>query len=283
MTERAPAAESSSVMKARRPAVMHGSSEMARKTDGWLSAALGAHRLLACVQAGEQRGGVAFAGQRAADGGDGVVESGEAAGVHQKDRDAHALDAANGLGVVERGDADGEVGMQDGDALQRGTQHAADARLLPRLGRILRVVGDAHDVGSGADGIDRVGDAGREADDAVDVIGQRDLASRLVGERARGECGQREGEQRTAAEARASHCSLRWIECFLHATSRRAWASGGIPSEAASCFPRSGAVRTRARLSHRSQTSRRSGSGAGLLTHASSVLNRLPRDACSSG
>ena len=159
-------------------------------------------------------------------------------------------------------DADGEVGMQDGDALQRRTQHPADARLLPRLGRILRVVGDAHNVGSGADGIDRVGNAGRKADDAVDVIGQRDLAARLVGEHARGKCGQRQGEHKENAEDRASPCAespapraqrlaplrsargtkvLRWLEFFLHTTSRRGWASGGIPSKAASCLPRNGA------------------------------------------
>ena len=209
VTERAPAAESSSVMKARRPAVMQGSMEMAKKTDGRAPAGgLGAHLALAAAQPRDQRRGFGLASQRPADARNRVVKSLEASGVHQKDRNPHALDSANGLRVIQRRNADHNIRMQDGDPLQRWTQNLADARLLPRLRRIERVVGDADDVGSSADGIDRVGNARGKADDAVNVVRKRDLAARLIGNNARS--GGRSDSNSTARAQAAVLGSTRW-------------------------------------------------------------------------
>ena len=65
-----------------------------------------------------------------------------------------------------------------------GRRTVADARLLPRFRRVERVVGDADDIGSSAEGEDRVGNARGKADDTVDLVRKRHLAPRLIGNNA---------------------------------------------------------------------------------------------------
>ena len=103
VTERAPAAVSNSVINARRPAVMQGSMREGKENRWPLpSWRLRPHPALAHSQLGDQRGGFRLASHRSANTRNRVVESLQASGVHQKNRNPHALDSLDRLRFIQR-------------------------------------------------------------------------------------------------------------------------------------------------------------------------------------